>query len=428
VGRSVAVVLAIGLGAVMAAPVAGAQQEEFPPVDQPGVTDSEIKVAALYTDESDPTNGKFETSVDGAKAYFEYINETEGGVYGRELVVSAEHDDRLSNNRQEVQAILAQDDVFAVLPVQSPLFAGADLLVEAGIPTFGYHISQEWGSQNNTPGPPNLFAQVGSYYCVPCVNPKAEHYLTKKLGLEKVGVIAYSVPQSTDCAAGIEETFEKFPHAEVVFADTSVPYGSPDFSAQVAQMKEEGVELFYPCMDAQAGVLVAKEMRKQGLDAVMVSPQLYNPDIVEENADVLEGAYASLTFAPLELKTKPPGMKLYNKWIKRTGGEKSENSIIGWVNANLFVEGLEAAGPEFTQQKVVDAINQITDFDAGGMIPPIDWTKAHTDDMDCFALVQVKGGKFKPVLNKGEPFVCLPDELETIPKNPPDASDPAAVI
>jgi ABC-type branched-subunit amino acid transport system substrate-binding protein len=424
-GRWIALAAAIALVGVAGVPGAGAQ-EDFPAVDQPGVSDDEIRVASLYTDEGDPTNGKYETAVDGAKAFFEYINKSEGGVYGRKLVVAAEHDDRLANNRQEVQAILSQDDVFAVAPVAAPLFAGAQLLVEAGVPTFGYHISAEWGNERNTPGPPNLFAQAGSYYCVPCLNPKAESFLTKTLKKKRLGVVAYGVSQSADCADGVEMTFEKYPTAKVVFVDKTIPYGTPDYSAQIAQMKEANVDFIYPCLDASATVLVAKEMRKQGLDATVLSPALYNPALVRENAEVLEGFYVNTTFVPFETKPKPQGLKLYDKWIKRTGGERTENSVIGWINAAQLVEGLKAAGPEFTQEKVVDAINQMTDFNAKGLLVGIDWTVAHEEDHDCFAISKIVDGKFKPVTAKsGKPFLCMPDDVKSIPANPPDGTDPA---
>ena len=61
-------------------------------------------------------------------------------------------------------------------------------------------------------------------------------------------------------------------------------------------------------------------------------------------------------------------MKNYLKWIKKTGGKKNENSLVGWINADEFVTGLKAAGPNFTRQKVVDATNAITNYTAGGIV------------------------------------------------------------
>src|SRR6266545_633611 len=141
---------------------AGAQQN--PPVNEPGVTASEIRVGGVATVSNDPTGNTLGTAFDGTSAYFDYINSTgEKGVCGRKLVLSSKRDDALANNRQEVQGLLSEDNVFAVLPVAVNLFTGADLLVSAGIPTFGWDINAEFGSEDVNPGPPNLFGSVGSF-------------------------------------------------------------------------------------------------------------------------------------------------------------------------------------------------------------------------------------------------------------------------
>ena len=52
-----------------------------------GVTDSEIKVAVI-TAGSNPLAGDYTTFQDGIQAYFNMIN-SQGGIYGRKLVISA---------------------------------------------------------------------------------------------------------------------------------------------------------------------------------------------------------------------------------------------------------------------------------------------------------------------------------------------------
>jgi ABC-type branched-subunit amino acid transport system substrate-binding protein len=413
---------AISMLGAFGAPAASAQQdEEFPAVDQPGVTDDEIRVGGIITEEGSPTGAQLSSAFDGVKAYFEYINDTEGGVYGRELVLSSERDDRLGNNRSEVEGLLAQDDVFAALPIAVQLFTGADLLAEEGIPTFGWQINAEWGSED-VASPPNLFGQTGSFICFTCANPSVQTWLPKQLKRPRVGVLAFAVPQSAGCAEGLEASFEKYPTGEVVFSDKSLAFGQPDYSAQVAQMKEEGVDLVISCIDGNGAVNLAREIKKQGLDAVQVLPNAYNRALIEENADVLEGSYLFTTFAPFETRPKPEGLKLYDEWIKKTDGRKDENSMIGWINADLFVEGLKAAGPDFTREKVIDAINAMTDYDAKGLLAGTDWTTAHEEDQDCYATLQVKDGKFKPVFGaKGKPFVCFDDSLKKIPAKPQTA-------
>ena len=72
-------------------------------------------------------------------------------------------------------------------------------------------------------------------------------------------------------------------------------------------------------------------------------------------------------------------MKNYMKWMKKSGGKLNENSLVGWINADEFVTGLKAAGPSFTQAKVIAATNALTKYTAGGLVPAINWTKAHHD-------------------------------------------------
>ncbi|HEU5301759.1 MAG TPA: ABC transporter substrate-binding protein [Acidimicrobiia bacterium] len=417
-GRGIALIVAGALLAITPAAVAGAQGK-FPAVDQPGVTAKEIRVGGVVTVTMNPTGVSYGPAYDGVKAYFEYINETEGGVYGRKLVVASERDDQLGKNREEAQALVTQDDVFAALPLATSLFTGAEVLAEAGIPSFGWQINAEWGSENNTPGPPNLFGAAGSFNCFTCAQVGFPTWLPTKVNLSKVGLLAYNVPQSTDCALGNKESFKKYGTADVVFDDESISYGNADWSPQVSQMVDEGVDFVIACIDFNGIINLRKEMLRQGLEATMVLPNAYEQETIEENQDFLNGLYVQTLFAPLETKPAPKGVKLFKKWMKSTGGEITENAIVGWINADLFVTGLKAAGEEFTQEKVVEAINQLTDYTAMGFVPPVDWTTAHEDDQDCYSFLEIVDGKFKPVFTKkGKPFLCWGNDLEDVPKEP----------
>jgi branched-chain amino acid transport system substrate-binding protein len=416
--RGVAVLAAISLVGAVSGSAASASQT-YPPVDQPGVTAKEIKVGGIVTKSNDPTGGSLASAFDGVNAYFDYVNHS-GGVYGRKLVLDSKRDDGLANNRSEVQALLSHDNVFAALPIAVELFSGADLLAKSGIPTFGWLINEEWGSEHNKPGPANLFGEFGSFHCFTCALASVQTWLPKKLGRHRIGVLAFNVPQSEGCAEGLKNSFKKFPTGKIVLLDKSLAFGGPDYSAQVAQMKDKKVDLVISCLDGNGAVSLAREMKKQGLHAVQILPNSYNQKLVKKNADVLDGSYLFTAFTPFELKSQPPGLTLYNKWIKKNGRAKNENSLVGWLNADLFVAGLKAAGQEFTRKKVVSAVNAMTAYGAHGMIAPIDWGIAHKSDPDCFVVSKVVGGAIKPVYGKrGKPFVCFPDDLKKIPENPP---------
>ena len=419
VGRWVALLAVISLVGAMGVAGAGAQN---PPVDQPGVTSTEIRVGGVATVSNDPTGNTLGTAFDGTNAYFDYINASKDkGVCGRKLVLASKRDDALANNRQEVQGLL-DDNVFAALPIAVDLFTGSDLLVREGIPSFGWLINGEWGSETVNPGPPNLFGQSGSFLNLSSPGPSfySDAWLAQKLNKKRIALIAYNVPQSSGAAEAIDATFQKFPKAgKVAFKDTSLSFGAVDYSVQVSKMIDEKVNLVIPTLDANGAYTLGREMKKQGLNAPMILPNAYNQEGIAKNANVANGSYVFTLFTPFESKSKPKGLKLYEKWIKKSGGTKSENSVVGWLNADLFVRGLKAAGCDFTRQKVIDAINQMTNYNADGLIAPVDWTKAHQQAPSCFAWSKVENGKFKPVFGQpGKPFLCFPPDLTSIPANP----------
>jgi branched-chain amino acid transport system substrate-binding protein len=396
-------------------------EQPFPKVEQPGVTDREIRVGGVVS-KTNPLGGDYASAFDGVKAYFDMVNASKDkGIYGRKLRLTSQRDDQVAMNRQEVQALLSEDNVFAALPIAVLLFSGADLLAQAGVPTFGWNINAEWGSEQ-APGPPNLFGEKGSYLCFTCPGQPVP-WLAKQVKAKKVGVLAYQSPQSADCAKGVQASFDKYPSADIAFLDTSLSFGVNDLSTDVSRMKGAHVDLVVTCMDTNGTLTLAREMKKQGLDVPQYLSDVYNHDFVEQNAPFFEGSYTATYFTPFEARPKPAGLKQFLRWTKRGGFAQNENSLAGWMNADLFYRGLQAAGPDFTRQKVVDAINSMTDYTAGGLVAGIDWTTAHRQDppQGCVVVSKIEHGRFVPTFGEpGKPFRCLqanplPETLQSKP-------------
>ncbi len=385
--------------------------DENVPVDAPGVDDSTIRVGGVAST-TNPIGGKEGESFEGVHAYFEFMN-SQGGVYGRDLELVAEEDDNTGfENTQDIQSLLTQD-LFAVLPVATLDFSGAELLVDANMPTFGWNINEEYALGDN------LFG-IRGYLCFTCAQPLLP-WLARETGSTTIGVLAYDVPQSATCAEGIQASFDAYPTAEVGFLDASLPYGIPDLSAQVRDMKAAGVDMIATCMDFNGAITVQQEARRQELDAIQYMPNAYDYDFLEENGDLFEGSYVLTQFVPFEAEDPPPAMDDYLEWIEEVGGTVGELSLSGWIAADMFVTGLRAAGPEFSQQGVIDGLNQLTDYNAEGLIPPLDWTVEHTGDSGraCSALSIIEDGAFVPQFGEpGEPFICFDTTATELPEEP----------
>lgn len=383
----------------------------YPPVSAPGVTATEIKVGGIAS-VTNPLGAAYDTGFDGVQAYFDMVNES-GGIYGRQLVLDQTKDDNVVNNKA-VAAELINGDIFAVLPVHTLLFTGADDLAAAGIPTFGWTINPEWGGDAANPKA-NLFGQTGSYLGLG--EPSTPYpYLAKELGVKKIGVLAYAVPQSARCADSVKLSFEKWGEvadAEVVYFDSSLAYGDKNLSVQVGKMKDAGVDFVTTCMDTNGVVTLATEMDKQGLDARQFLPNGYDQTFVEQYGDLFEGSVVRTDFVPFEVaeQDRPKGLADFLSWMDKSGKEPTENAVVGWMNANLFVDGLKAAGPDFDRQKVIDGINEMTAWTGEGIASGVDWTRQHTQSAAteyCQAFVTIEGGRFQTTFGEpGKPFTCV---------------------
>jgi ABC-type branched-subunit amino acid transport system substrate-binding protein len=403
--------------------VSGADLQKNLPNNSQGVSNNAIDVAAI-TSKTNILGGHYHEYVDGIQDYFNYIN-SQGGIYGRQLKVTSDRDDNFLQNEQTVKTSLAQDKAFATF-IASPVFSGApDIAAATSMPTFLWNINPEMA------GHPNIFGTIGAI-CNNCLDMGTPAFL-KAQGYSKIGVLAYGVTASSkDCANAVKNSLKKYPTAQVAYFNDSLAFAQPDLSAQVSDMKKAGVQYIYTCIDTSEALILGKELKRQGLNAVQQLPNAYDEQFIQQNAQYLEGDYIITQFLPPEKDANLPELQLFKQWATKSGKTVRELTYEGWIAANMFVHGLKLAGPNFTQQKVIDSLNQDTNFSANGMIVPIDWTKQHNDPRlpngehnpkydgkwNCQTILQVKGGKLVPVLDQpGKPWVCLPGDpnAATIP-------------
>jgi ABC-type branched-subunit amino acid transport system substrate-binding protein len=280
------------------------------------------------------------------------------------------------------------------------------------MPAFGWNINSDWNK-------PNLFGNAGAL-CIGCVGNDIP-WMAKQLDKKTIGILAYNVDNSKQCAEGVKKSFEKYPSAKVGFYSDSLSFGQTDFSVEVGQMKDAGVDLITTCMDTNGVLNIAKEARKQNLDAIQYLPNGYDQAFMEANGQFFEGSVVRVPYVPLETTPRPKALDDYLKWMKQQKVTPNEYTTYGWINAAMLVEGLRAAGPNFTRQKVIDALNKMTADTAGGMISPIDWTTQHTETqppLGCAAFVKVVNKKFVPTfVPKGKVYLCFPKgaNLDTKP-------------
>jgi branched-chain amino acid transport system substrate-binding protein len=380
----------------------------------PGVSDDTIRVGGVGS-VTNPIGVKAGSAFDGVKAYIDRIND-DGGVDGREIELVAEEDDnaQASRNASLVRSLVQQQDVFAVLPVATLSFSGASFLADEGVPTFGWNINTEWE------GPENLFGEKGSFLCFDCGSPFIP-FLASQAGRTRTGIIAYTAAQSAACAAGQRTSYERFgatAGVELAFEDTSLGFGfTPGtLDGDIQAMRDRGVQFLGTCIDGAGNGRLGEAIQRAGLDVIQYLPNGYDQDIVDEFGDVLEGSYVNAFTFPFEAEDPPEGMQQYKQDMEDSDTDVNELSLAGWLSADLYVTGLRAvadSGDELTRRNLVDAINAMDDYDAGGILPGTDWHIAHDQlgNEVCLAFLKIEGDEFVPTIGQpGKPFVCFDPE------------------
>jgi hypothetical protein len=85
------------------------------------------------------------------------------------------------------------------------------------------------------------------------------------------------------------------------------------------------------------------------------------------------------------------------------GADLDTLAIEGWTAAAMFVKALELAGPAPTRDNLLAALGTFHDFDAGGLIAPID--AAGKQPPACFLIATIQGGTWRRA-ESGSGFLC----------------------
>ncbi len=384
--------------------------------DVPGVSDDEIAVAVIGTQQGNPLGTCIlDCYVTGIRAYFDYVNDA-GGIYGRRLVIEEVLDDNLFGNKDHALKVIADGNSLAVF--QATLVAsGWGDLDDADIPTFVWNIH---GTEAV-----NRDAIFGNFVvgCTTCTN-RWLPWLVSQADAGRVAALGYGISENSKvCSRSLADSIDLYSAElgiEVAYFNDNLAYGLPNgIGPEVTQMIEADVDFIASCMDLNAMLTLAQELQRQGVrdQVTMYHPNSYDTGFVESAGDLFDGDYVSLLFAAFEYEVDTPLRHAYNQWVPADGGPVAEQTIAGWINADLFVTGLLEAGPAFDRQSVIDGINtNQTSYSAAGLITPIDWSRQHTAvvegvadhdyELECVSAVRIQDGGF--VGFQPEPWMCWP--------------------
>jgi len=170
-----------------------------------------------------------------------------------------------------------------------------------------------------------------------------------------------------------------------------------DLTAQVQRLKDARpdaiVMALYP---PQAKRVMEAKARLDWKTVRMVST---GPLTDEEYLNV-PGGYAEgtlgLCYYPDPNQSDAPGVVAYRRLMARYFPDEKLNrySLYGYAFGQMVVEGLRRAGPNPTRERFIDAMESIKQWDSGGILPPVTFSKTNHHAQQAGFVCELQQGRF----------------------------------
>jgi branched-chain amino acid transport system substrate-binding protein len=379
-----------------------------------GVTDTSITVGGISQLQN------FAGIDVGAQARFDRANE-EGGVNGRTIEFVGVRDDASDStaNLSLTRELVESDEVFAVLPVASANFLpqSTDFLAENETIFMGWGFMPGFCTDYGFGFNGCLIGNgiVDGYpYNTSLVDGVTE--LAGNEAADATGLTLGIIAGDDDSGRGGNEQYTTLWEARggtVVYAEAAIPIGgADDYSPFVADLQTandgDWPDVIFVSADFPSTLGMHGALAAAGYPGIAQNFSAYVPGLLGSSADIaaaLEGSYSYTQIPPQEGGGAAVDQILAD--LEASGADPfiALGTAIGWYTADIFVQMLEAAGPDLggSMQGFVDAINGGFTYEGlDGGIGPVSFPDNHFAAVPCSATVVVEDATYVEAL----PFAC----------------------
>lgn len=320
-----------------------------------GVSKNEIVVGTIQ-DLSGPLAALGSHFRNSLQMRFDEAN-ANGGVHGRKITLIAE--DSGYDPKKGVlaaQKLIQKDKVFATVSNMGSgvVLATMPLFLERNVlhlfPATGHPATFE-------PLEKYKFGTLASYTMM---IEKGAPYVIKKNGYKKIGVLYQDDDFGYEVLAGAESVLKSL---NLKLCDkTSYKRGATDFSSQVAKLKGSGCDFIILGTVLRETVGVLAEARKTGWNVPMlVQAAGYSAQVPALGGKVTEGLYATpVTPHPYPDETNKKLMDWIASYKQKFNADPNAYSVIAYVQADLFVQAAQKAGPNLTADSFSKALENLS--------------------------------------------------------------------
>jgi len=375
-----------------------ASPEGSPAAGVQGVTDTEIKFGTHLPRSGTPA-AAWGPIGDGIRAYFDYINDTEGGVYGRKLTLLIGDDHYNPPDTVEVvRKLVEQDKVFAIIGGlgEETHLTVYRYLEERGIPDLFINSGiQVWTD-------PVVRTRFGGNPVYSTEGEMLGEYVAENYNGKKLGLLIENNEFGEEGVAGVERGIEG---SDVEIVDREYyDMIEWDMTAQTQRLKNGGAEVIVAYANPLAASSLLKTAREiLTWDVPVIVSGVNAADIFIDlcGAEIAEGV-VSVVFGHQIYETDLPGVAKHYEIMEKYGsGVPVDNfSLYGQILGELTVEGLKRAGPDLTVDSLVDALESIKGYQCSLCMAPISMSPTDHRPFEIEVYESVKDGKW---VTFGEP-------------------------
>ncbi len=371
----------------------------------PGVTNKDITVGYIYSG-TGAAGSTFKNAGKACEARVKRQN-ANGGVNGRKINLIVIDDESTGKNLTATQDLIQNRHAFVIVNNSSFAFLAYRTMLDNKVPMIGGGFD---GNYYGKPGNESLFSALNAPFGDLTADGTAR--ILKKLGVTKVGVVAYGASPSSTASANLTQQYAVPSQGmEAAYSNTSVDFGSTDVGPIVLGMKNAGIDGAYLPLVASSDFAILDGLAQNGVKLKGVYlPTGYGQDLLD--SPTVKSLGPSEVFAsawqPVELKTK--ATKQFQADLKKYAGVTGVpdfGDYTGYTTCELMILGLQHAGTTPTREGFVSGLRKLGSYDAAGLnCGPIDISAEHYGKFplhSCTYAVTVKNGKFV-VSNKGKPY------------------------
>jgi branched-chain amino acid transport system substrate-binding protein len=236
--------------------------------------------------------------------------------------------------------------------------------------------------------------------------------LMKLAGATNVASIGNGNEPASAFAAKIFTASAQADSLKVGYQNYTIPLGSVDMTAVALTMKNDGIDGFYaPTIETTVFALMSDLQQENAPQKAAILATGYGQEVFSDPTAVRAAQGGIFTVGQVPFEEKTPAtlaeQAAFQKY-EHYSGIPNLNWTYGWLAADLWIRGLQAAGQNPTRASFMTSLRGVNDWDGGGLLPTtVDLSLADFGKFpasSCGYFVQLEGNNFVP-LNNGK-AVC----------------------